>query len=236
MPSERLPLALGFDCSGPACIVGDAGARPEGFDPLSGDSHEAMERGQAERLLPLIEAHLARRGLRWGDLDAIGVGTGPGNFTGVRIAVSAARGLALALGIPAIGVSEFDLAGSWASASPELVSVPAPRGQAYVQLLTGFKAPLGPPQLITPGEDRPDLRRPGLVVVGHEAAAIARGLSAAPSLRAPAPEAGIGRGGAIATIALRRLLDGGEVPRPAPLYVRPPDAAPPSEAPPALIG
>ena len=64
---------------------------------------DEMARGQAEHLMPMLEEVLAAQGLTWADLDAIGVGTGPGNFTGIRISVAAARGLALGLGIPAVG-------------------------------------------------------------------------------------------------------------------------------------
>ncbi len=53
--------------------------------------HEEMKRGQAERLFPMLEEVLREGGVVWGELDAIGVGVGPGNFTGIRIAVSAAR-------------------------------------------------------------------------------------------------------------------------------------------------
>ena len=69
---------------------------------------EPMEKGQAERLMPMLEDVLAEGGLAWSDLKALAVGTGPGNFTGIRIAVSAARGLALGLGIPAVtGLAAF---------------------------------------------------------------------------------------------------------------------------------
>ena len=67
-----------------------------------------MDRGQAERLLPMLEELMAEAGAGWTALDGIGVVTGPGNFTGVRLAVAAARGLALGLGIPAVGVSIFE--------------------------------------------------------------------------------------------------------------------------------
>jgi len=71
---------------------------------------EPMAKGQAERLFPLLEETMAQAGLSWSDLDALGVGIGPGNFTGVRISVAAARGLALSLGIPAVGVSATEAA------------------------------------------------------------------------------------------------------------------------------
>ena len=53
---------------------------------------DEMARGQAEHLFGMLEEMLAAEGLVWGDLDVIGVGIGPGNFTGIRIAVAAARG------------------------------------------------------------------------------------------------------------------------------------------------
>jgi tRNA A37 threonylcarbamoyladenosine modification protein TsaB len=91
---------------------------------------EPMARGQAERLMPLLEEVLAEAGHVWGDLARIGVGVGPGNFTGIRIGVSAARGLALALDIPAIGVSGFEIIAE-AEGSDAIPAIPAPQGQAY---------------------------------------------------------------------------------------------------------
>ena len=69
---------------------------------------EFMPRGQAERLMSLLNELLQGASLDWSDIAKIGVCTGPGNFTGIRIAVSAARGLALGLEIPAIGISSFE--------------------------------------------------------------------------------------------------------------------------------
>ena len=67
-----------------------------------------MERGQAEILLPMIAAVLAdARYRRRPRSMLIGVATGPGSFTGLRIAIAAARGLALATGVPAIGITRF---------------------------------------------------------------------------------------------------------------------------------
>ena len=91
----RDPLILGFDTSAAHC----AAALLCGEQCLAA-RHEDMTRGQAERLMPLLEDLLAEAGASWRDLARIGVGIGPGNFTGVRIAVSAARGLALSLKIP----------------------------------------------------------------------------------------------------------------------------------------
>jgi tRNA threonylcarbamoyl adenosine modification protein YeaZ len=94
---------------------------------------EAMDKGQAERLIPLLEEVLAEAGLGWRDLKAIAVGTGPGNFTGVRIAVAAARGLALGLGIPAVGVTRLE-ALAFGLPRPVTVIEDARRGEVYVQV------------------------------------------------------------------------------------------------------
>ena len=82
-------LALGFDTSAAHC----AAALLRG-DTVLAHLSEEMTKGQAERLFPLLEGLLAQTGLVWRNLDVIGVGIGPGNFTGIRIAVAAARGWA----------------------------------------------------------------------------------------------------------------------------------------------
>ncbi|OED46334.1 tRNA (adenosine(37)-N6)-threonylcarbamoyltransferase complex dimerization subunit type 1 TsaB [Rhodobacteraceae bacterium (ex Bugula neritina AB1)] len=123
MTSE--PLVLGFDTSAAHC----AAALLRG-DAVLASRLEEMSRGQAERLMPLLEEVLAEGSATWADLDAIGVGIGPGNFTGIRIAVSAARGLALGLEVPAVGVDGFEAR----TAEGSLPAVPAPRGQVYAAL------------------------------------------------------------------------------------------------------
>ncbi len=147
------PLVLGFDTSAAHC----AAALLRGNVILSSVA-EDMGRGQAERLFPLLEEVLGDNGANWSDLDRIGVGIGPGNFTGIRISVSAARGLALSLGIQAVGVSTFDAIAK-DHAFPHLPAIPAPRDQFYIrhqgqapvlatrEVATSAAAPLiGPPQ------------------------------------------------------------------------------------------
>lgn len=119
---------------------------------------DAMAKGQAEHLMPMLEEVLAAEGLTWADLDALGVGTGPGNFTGIRIAVSAARGLALGLGIPAIGVTHLE-AQVYGMARPVTALCPAPRGQVYVQ---SFNAEVSD-AVIVPGDDPRAVAAPALL-------------------------------------------------------------------------
>ncbi|MEO8244667.1 MAG: tRNA (adenosine(37)-N6)-threonylcarbamoyltransferase complex dimerization subunit type 1 TsaB [bacterium] len=95
---------------------------------------EEMAKGQAERLVPMMEELLAASSVDWADLSAIAVGVGPGNFTGIRISVALARGLALGLGVPAIGVTGFEAVQAATTAPPPYsVVLDAPRGQFYVQ-------------------------------------------------------------------------------------------------------
>jgi len=70
-------------------------------------AHESrpMARGHAEALIPLIARVLERAQLTFSEIDRIAVTTGPGSFTGLRVGISAARGIALATGKPAVGLS-----------------------------------------------------------------------------------------------------------------------------------
>jgi tRNA threonylcarbamoyl adenosine modification protein YeaZ len=189
--------------------------------------HEAMTRGQAERLFPLIETVLHEAGRSLAEVTAIAVGTGPGNFTGLRIAVAAARGLALALDRPALGIPNLEAMGHGLP-RPVLCSIAAPRGEVYVQRLGD--APMGPTRL-APEAVGPDWAAPGLVVAGHAAQTLAARLGARTS-EAPPPAI------AVAHTAAARLAaapQGTDWPRPAPLYLRPADAAPSREAQPVIL-
>lgn len=170
---------------------------------------EPMDKGQAERLVPLLTELLASQGLHWSDLTAIAVGTGPGNFTGVRISVATARGLALGLGIPAIGVTRLE-ATAYGHKLPITVVEDARRGDVYVQSFTA----LGPmPARLAPASD---------AIAGPKTGSGCQGL---PEVK-PLVEA-------IARIAASRSAS--PQPRPAPFYLRGADAAPPSDPPPRIL-
>ncbi|MBO9445570.1 tRNA (adenosine(37)-N6)-threonylcarbamoyltransferase complex dimerization subunit type 1 TsaB [Ruegeria sp. R14_0] len=193
MPSDQIILA--FDTSAAHC----AAALLRG-DQIVASRVDPMTRGQAERLMPLLEEVLAEAGCTWKDLTAIGVGVGPGNFTGIRISVSAARGLALGLGIPAVGVSGFEALAE--ISSDALPAIRAPREQVYVAV------PNKGPVLMAQTEAE----------------------SLGPLIMNDEPDAQVHAIARIAGVKWQTTT----VP-PAPLYVRPADAAPSKDTPPVLL-
>ncbi|WP_424975755.1 tRNA (adenosine(37)-N6)-threonylcarbamoyltransferase complex dimerization subunit type 1 TsaB [Dinoroseobacter sp. S124A] len=183
---------------------------------------EPMARGQAERLMPLLEEVLAETGIGWADLTALGVGIGPGNFTGIRISVAAARGLGLGLAVPVVGVSTLEALALGAE-GPALVSLDARRGNAYLQGFGADGTALAPPVMAPVETAALPGTGPAPLCLGDLAPELATrsGGTVVPP-RHPLPEA-------IARIAARRARP--DLPPPAPLYLRPADAAPAKPAP-----
>lgn len=193
MASDRrdAPLILAFDTSAAHC----AAALVSG-DRVLALRDEAMARGQAERLIPLIEDLLADAGFRFADLEGLAVVTGPGNFTGLRLAVAAARGLALGLGVPAVGVSIFE---ALAEGRPGEVTITLADKRGMLTQTFRDGDPVAGPEIGPAATGNPTGSRADLAVV--------------------------------ARIAARRLAT---APLPVPLYLRPADATPSSEAVPLL--
>jgi len=193
-----------------------------------------MSRGQAERLMPMLESVLAHENGNWQDIDLIAVGIGPGNFTGIRISISAARGLALALGIPAIGVSMFEVMRDpeGLGAGPaQIVSLKGPRDTAYVQHFR-YGKPQSKPLQIDPNDPPTTLELPvNMRVTGYMADVIAKPFGAAFEICNLQNVAG-----RIAQCAEWRWRNGERTPdRPTPLYIRKADAAPPRDPAPAIL-
>jgi tRNA threonylcarbamoyladenosine biosynthesis protein TsaB len=92
---------LAIDTALEACAAGVI-AMP---DRVLAQESLAMARGHAEALMPLLARVMDQAGIRFDDLDRIAVTVGPGSFTGLRVGIAAARGIALASGKPAVGVS-----------------------------------------------------------------------------------------------------------------------------------
>lgn len=199
MPPER-PV-LGLDTSAKHCSVAVA-CRGR----VLSSNHASTERGQAEALFPLILETMRDSGVELNELSAVGTGTGPGSFTGVRLGVSAARGLALALGVPVVGISAFDLA-AFGQSCRVLAIVDAGKGFAYAKA-----CPDGDAVHFAVGES-PGRFNERLPVVGFRSCDIAASLGTEPL---PPKHR---EGEAAALIAAGRLPHAG--PPPEPVYLRP---------------
>lgn len=108
-----------------------------------------MERGHAEALLPMIEQVMQDAGLDFEELDRVVTTVGPGSFTGLRVGIAAARGIALASGKPAVGISTLDaLAAPYITESetvPIVAAIDARHGNFYLQMIGA-----GGRKLVTP--------------------------------------------------------------------------------------
>lgn len=210
---------LALDTSGPYCAVA---LLSEATVRVS--RSEAMSKGQAERLLPMTDDVLEEAGCSFEDVAAIAVCTGPGNFTGIRIAVSAARGFALALECPAIGITALE-ALAYGQTGRVLATVDARGGCIYAQSFHDGK-PDGDAQFM-PRENVHLLGSDFDLCRGFEATEIAADLNISNSDETKAPPE------TYALMALER--DWATAPRPAPDYIRQPDAALPTDPPPKII-
>jgi tRNA threonylcarbamoyladenosine biosynthesis protein TsaB len=117
--------------------------------------HQAMSRGHAAALMPMIERAMAAARLPYDALQAIAVANGPGSFTGIRIGLSAAKGFALALGVPVVPVSCLEaevasLSDAEIAGRSILVVLDSGRRDAFAQAFDRRGEPLAPPAAVAP--------------------------------------------------------------------------------------
>lgn len=212
---------LAFDSSGSGC----AAAVLSGEHLLARES-VAMLRGQAEHLVPMIGRVMGAAGLGFGALDLIAVTLGPGAFTGVRIGIATAQGLALATRVPSLGLGNFEAV---AAAVPEsllagralLVAIESRRDELFLQAFDGTKAALGEGALVA-AEHWRAAAPPGPLVLAGDGAARLRSafedldIMLAPGSGAIDPEA-------LARLAAERWRAGVRSERLEPRYLHAPD-------------
>lgn len=123
---------LAFDTATPATVVGVLG--PDGAVTERRDDPEPGARPRhTSAVLTLADDALTAAGLTYADLDRVGVGVGPGGFTGLRIGVSTARALAQSLNVPLVAVPSLRaLAAGAPAGAPVLAVLDARRGEAFV--------------------------------------------------------------------------------------------------------
>ena len=192
-----------------------------------------MARGHAEALMPMVAEVMQESGTAFASLDLIAATVGPGSFTGVRIAIAAARGLALVTHAGLFGTDSLSvmahsvLASGAVGAAPFAIAVDARRGMLYLGLYDEAARKIEGPWLIAPDEAAdslpPDLR----VAAGSGAELLAvagarQGRSVAVTLPELQPSAA-----ALAEIAAASCET---LPALKPLYLRPPDARPQAQA------
>jgi tRNA threonylcarbamoyladenosine biosynthesis protein TsaB len=179
-------------------------------------AREVMARGHQERLAPMARDVMAEAGLAFDALDRIAVTVGPGSFTGLRVGIAFAKGLALALDRPAVGVGTLEALAAQASGLV-FPAIDARRGQLYLQAFDGGAALMAPDALTAEvaaariaelSQGRP------FTLVGSGAALLA---DFAPSATVVAAEGADARD--VARLAAGRA--GGPL---KPLYLRAPDA------------
>ena len=139
---------LAIDTASSAC---SAAVATEGV-VIAGRS-EAMTRGQAEVLMPMVQEVMAAAKSAYSDLDLVAVTIGPGSFTGLRTGLAAARGIALAQGIPAVGVTTLEAVAAAAArnataseaALPIVVALETRRADLYIQRFDAVLTPANTP-------------------------------------------------------------------------------------------
>ncbi len=127
---------LGFDtatAASAACVLRDDG---EAFEVEPPAARMGERPGHAAELMPAVSRCMDKAGIGWDELDAIGVGVGPGMFTGLRIGVATAHGLAAASGVQLRPVSSLAALAAPAG-EPALAVIDARRDEVFAALYDG---------------------------------------------------------------------------------------------------
>lgn len=224
---------LGFDSAGNGCsaaVLRDGRVAARRF--------VLMARGQAEALMPMIEAVLDEAATPLDTIDLIAVTIGPGAFTGLRIGLAAARGLALASGVPALGITTF--AAVAAQVPPQaragrrlVVALDSKRSELYLQAFAADGMPQGEGALVAPADLAGWVPEGPLLLAGDAAPRLAAALlqSAPNSALTLAPGLGVPDAADVARLAAAAWHPGLRPPPPLPLYLRAPDTTAPGRGP-----
>src|SRR6202167_2424815 len=167
-------LILAIDTALDACA---AGVLDTEAGKLIAQESQAMKRGHAEALMPLIGRVIAASGAAFTELGRIAVTTGPGSFTGLRVGLSAARGIALAANIPVVGVTTLTAYAapivSRNAEHPVVSAIDARHDHVYLQVVSGNGSALVQPRVAPMAEALDNWRFGTPVLVGNAADIIA---------------------------------------------------------------
>ena len=210
--------ALGL-CTAGVFEIDGAGVRPLGL------RSDPMVKGHSERIAGFARDAAADAGVAFADIDRIGVTVGPGSFTGLRVGLAFAQGLAAALDRPVVGVSALDaLAASAGEAMEVAALIDARRGQVYARFWRDGEVD-GAAEALTldAAAARIAAMRTDAVLVGSGAALFADIAAGRTILTPDGPEPE-------ALARLAAAADPASAPA-RPLYLRAPDATPPTRLP-----
>jgi tRNA threonylcarbamoyladenosine biosynthesis protein TsaB len=217
-------LILAIDTALDACA---AGVLDTDAARLIGQESQAMKRGHAEALMPLIGRVIRQAGIAFAALDRIAVTTGPGSFTGLRVGLSAARGIGLAANKPVVGLSTLTAYAAPVvgqnAAQPVISAIDARHDHVYFQVVSGDGGSLMRPR-VAPIEEALGAARFGAAhLVGNAAKILADRwpADALPPFKVdaqPAPD--------IAWLAWLGAAVSPDIAPARPYYLRAPDAKP----------
>ena len=198
------------------------------------ERNAAMQRGQAEQIVPMACTVMAEAGIGFAALDAIAATRGPGSFTGVRIGLAAARGLALACGKPVLGVTAFEvyaaLLAEEGGRRPGLVVIESGRAEVFAQAFDRDGQALTEAACLLPADLAASLPPDEWLLAGTAAARIVPALTEAGLQSMESRACGPLAAAEVARLAAERPLPEGGAPPPAPFYLRPADVSLPSKA------
>ncbi|MEZ5829497.1 MAG: tRNA (adenosine(37)-N6)-threonylcarbamoyltransferase complex dimerization subunit type 1 TsaB [Hyphomicrobiales bacterium] len=186
-----------------------------------------MPRGHAEALMPMVHEVLSESGLDPRDIDVLAATQGPGSFTGVRIAIAAARGLALVTKAKLYGTDSLTVMARAAvdglePQGPFAVAVDARRGMLYFGLYNATGCKLDGPRLVGPDDAASLLPDDCELTVGSGGSLLADAATRPGSIVSALPDLQPN-----AAVLAQLALDAGETSAMLrPLYLRPPDAKP----------
>ncbi len=206
------------------CTAGVFEVEGPGEPRVLGLRSEAMAKGHQERLGGLARDAVEEAG-GFGKIDRIGVTVGPGSFTGLRVGLAFAQGLGAALALPVVGISTLDaLAHDAGPAAAVAALIDARRGQVYARFWRDG-APTGPAEALSL-----EAAREAIAGWGRDAVLIGSG---APLIAETAPDARVQVADGPSPGGLARLAAAADpaLAPPRPLYLRAPDATPPTRLP-----
>jgi tRNA threonylcarbamoyladenosine biosynthesis protein TsaB len=221
-------LILAIDTALDACA---AAVLDTGTSKMIAMESQAMKRGHAEALMPLIARVMKETGIPFAALDRVAVTSGPGSFTGLRVGLSAARGIGLAAGKPVVGLTTLSAYAapivSEGAEQPVISAIDARHDHVYLQVVSGNGSSLIRPKVASIEEALTASRFGTPHLVGNAAGILAERWpsDAPPPFKVdaqPAPD--------ITWVAWLGAAVNPDTAPPKPYYLRAPDAKPSQDA------